>query len=54
MKECTRIIESIEHFYRHLGIEPKGSLGLCSIEYKGDVDKRRSEIEEFCYNIMKD
>ena len=54
MKECNRIIESIEHFYGHLEIEAKGSLGLCSIEYKDDVQKRRNEIEEFCYKIMKD
>lgn len=54
MKECNRIIESIEHFYGHLEILPKDSLGLCSVEYKGDVEKRRSEIEEFCNKIMND
>lgn len=53
MKECTRIIESIEHFYGHLEIKPIASLGLCSIEYKSDVIKSRSEIEEFCNKIMK-
>lgn len=54
MKECNRIIESIEHFYGHLEILAKGSLGLCSIEYKDDVESRRSEIEEFCKGIMND
>jgi hypothetical protein len=54
MKECNRIIESIEHFYGHLEIIPQDSLGLCSIENKGDVENRRSEIEEFCNRIMND
>ena len=31
MKECERIIGSIEHFYGHLEIECCGSLGLCSV-----------------------
>lgn len=51
MRECHRIIESIEHFYGHLEIECCGNLGLCSIEYKHDVVPRRSEIEEFCSRI---
>lgn len=51
MKECNRIIESIEHFYGHLEIEPKGSLGLCSVACREDAEKRKSEIEEFCGQI---
>lgn len=51
MKECHRIIETIEHFYGHLEIQSKGSLGLCSVECKEDVESRRSEIEEFCDKI---
>jgi Multimeric flavodoxin WrbA len=54
MKECNRIIESIEHFYGHLEIVSKDSLGLCSIEYRGDVENKRNEIEEFCNKIMND
>ncbi len=54
MKECNRIIESIEHFYGHLEKIPKDSLGLCSVEYKDDVENRRGEIEEFCNKIMND
>jgi multimeric flavodoxin WrbA len=54
MKECNRIIESIEHFYGHMEILPVRSLGLCSVENKGDVINRRSEIEEFCYRILND
>ncbi len=48
MRECQRIIESIEHFYGHLEIECCGSLGLCSIEYKEAVEARKEEIVEFC------
>ena len=51
MRECNRIIESIEHFYGHLEIERGGNLGLCSIEYKEAVEPRKSEIVEFCKTI---
>lgn len=51
MKECNRLIESIEHFYGHLEIECCGSLGLCSIEFKEAVAPRQSEIIDFCKNI---
>jgi Multimeric flavodoxin WrbA len=53
MKECNRIIESLEHFYGHLEIASKGNLGLCSIENKSDVEKGRSEIEEFCNKMIQ-
>ena len=51
MRECNRIIESIEHFYGHLEVACCGSLGLCSIEFKEAVDARRTEILEFCGRI---
>lgn len=51
MPECERIIGSIEHFYGHLEIECVGHLGLTSIEYKADVEKRKHEIIEFCERI---
>ena len=51
MKECERVIGSIEHFYGHLEIECRGRLGLCSVEYREDVDPRRKEIEAFCAAI---
>lgn len=54
MKECDRIIESIEHFYGHLEITSSGSLGLCSVEHKEDVEGRKDEIEEFCVKILTD
>lgn len=54
MRECNKIIESIEHFYGHLEIIPSGSLGLCSIEFKEEVENRKKEIEEFCNKILND
>ena len=51
MKECERLIRTIEHFCRHLEIEFCGHLGLCSIENKGDVLMRMDEITDFCTNI---
>lgn len=50
-KECARIIESIEHFYGHMGIEACGNIGLCSVEYKEDLESRKGEIEAFCSKI---
>lgn len=52
MRECDRIIQSIEHFYGHLEIECCGKLGLCSVEYKDNVEPRKSEITAFCENIL--
>lgn len=46
--ECERIVETIEHFYGHLEIEPSGKLCLCSVECKDDVAGRTEEIAEFC------
>ena len=51
MKECERVISSIEHFYGHLEIECCGSLGLCSIENKQDAQLKEKEIIEFCNKI---
>ena len=51
MRECSRIIETMEHFYGHLEIEPRGSLGLGSIEYKADLEGRTDEITAFCAGI---
>ncbi|MBP3921810.1 MAG: flavodoxin family protein [Ruminiclostridium sp.] len=51
MKECERVISSIEHFYGHLEIECCGSLGLCSIENKQDAQQKEKEIIEFCNKI---
>lgn len=51
MRECKRIIGSIEHFYGHLEIECCGSMGLCSVEYREAVEPRKAEIINFCKNI---
>ncbi len=51
MKECERLIQTIEHFYGHLEIECCGHLGLCSIGSKIDVTPRTMEIRDFCRNI---
>lgn len=51
MGECERIIASIEHFYGHMEIKCCDSLGLCSVEYKEDLDCRKEEIIEFCSQI---
>ena len=51
MKECERLIQTIEHFYGHLDIEESGHLGLNRIEFKEDVRPREGEIRDFCRNI---
>lgn len=51
MRECNRIIESIEHFYGHMEIECCGKLGLCSVEYREAVECRNNEIIDFCNQI---
>lgn len=52
MRECNRIIESIEHFYGHLEIECCDKLGLCSVEFKENVEDKKDEIIAFCDNIL--
>ncbi len=51
MRECERILETIEHFYGHLHIERTGRLGLCSVERREDVEPRLPEISAFCETI---
>jgi 3-deoxy-D-manno-octulosonate 8-phosphate phosphatase KdsC-like HAD superfamily phosphatase len=51
MKECEKIIESIEHFYGHMEIECCDRMGLCSVEYKEDLECKKEELVEFCSNI---
>lgn len=51
MKECERIIGSIEHFYGHLEIECCGHIGLCSVENREQAEARRNDIIDFCINI---
>lgn len=51
MKECERLISTIEHFYGHLDIEACGHMGLCEVEYREDVKKHLDEITGFCDHI---
>ncbi len=51
IRECDRIVESIEHFYGHLEIECCNRLGLCSGELREAVEPRKNEILEFCNKI---
>ena len=51
MRECERILDTIEHFYGHLEIEKCGRLGLCSVEYRNDAAKKENEILAFCERI---
>ena len=51
MRECDRIMESIEHFYGHMEIQCCGRLGLCSIENGPAVEPRKNEIIAFCQKI---
>lgn len=51
MRECERIIATIEHFYGHLEIERCGSLGLCGVECREDATARMPEIIAFCDEI---
>ena len=54
MRECDRIIESIEHFYGHLEIARCGKLELCSVENKEAAQKRKHEIIAFCKKIWSE
>ena len=51
MKECERIIQTIEHFYGHLEIQCCGSLGLCGVENREALLPSAQELREFCKGI---
>ncbi len=51
MKECERLISTIEHFYGHLEIECSGHIGFVSVEYKEDVIPHAEEIKAFTSQI---
>ena len=58
MKECERIIKTLEHFYGHLEIECCGSLGLCSVECKEDAKNARHTCfvdrhDDYCVELIK-
>lgn len=51
MKECERLIQTIEHFYGHLEIESTDRIGFTSVENKEDLLKHKEEILNFCSKI---
>lgn len=51
MKECERLIGTINHFYGHMEIESCASLGLCSVPDREAALARRDEIAEFASKI---
>lgn len=53
MRECERIIETLEHFYGHLEIACCGRLGLCSVDGKDAARCREAEVRQFCGRILE-
>lgn len=51
MKECERLISTVEHFYGHMEIEPCGSLGLCGVEDRSDAEARADEVRDFLSSV---
>ena len=51
MKECERLIGTIEHFYGHLEIECCGHIGFCGVEHREDVKQHIPELISFCEKI---
>ena len=52
MKECERILDTLEHFYGHLEIERSGRLGLCGVENRRDATAKADAIRQFCEGIL--
>lgn len=48
LRECEKILDTLEHFYGHLEVPCCGRLGLCAVEYRTDVSAHRDEIVKFC------
>jgi hypothetical protein len=51
-RENLHIIESIEHYYGHLGIKPIGSLSIRGIDTVEDLYRRKEEIDK-AYELGK-
>lgn len=51
-RENLHIIESIEHYYGHLGIEPVGRLSIRGIDTVDDLYQRKEEIDK-AYELGK-
>ncbi|WP_158591036.1 flavodoxin family protein [Acutalibacter sp. 1XD8-33] len=44
--ECQHIIDTIDHWCGHMGVEMAGSLYFCQIEGKEDIDRHKPAIRE--------
>ena len=53
MPECERIIGTVEHFFGHLEIEPRGRLGLTRVECREDAAARAEELRRFCETVLE-
>ena len=51
-RDCQRVIETVEHFYGHLGIARAGRLALTGIEGRADIAPRVPDILEFCETVQ--
>lgn len=51
IRECKRIINTIEHFYGHMEIACCGSLCLCSVENTASLPSVKDDIAKFCKDI---
>ena len=49
--ECEHIIQTLRHFYGHLGIQPADALSLPSVSCKEEAAPRTPEILAFCQSI---
>lgn len=52
MKECERIVQTLEHFCGHLEIQSCGSLCLCGVENRQAAEHRIEELKDFCGKIL--
>ena len=51
MRECEKLLDTLQHFYGHLDIPCCGRLGMCSVECRDDVAAHREEILKFAAAI---
>lgn len=51
MRECERLIETIQHFYGHLEIEKSGALALCGVDGAEAAHSREPEIMRFLETV---
>lgn len=52
-RENTHILEAIEHYFGHLGIEPVGRLSVCNVDTLQDLLKDHADQVEAAYQMGK-